>query len=152
MATHKTFFGKLFGWVGDIFHNGADKLWSELTPEEQAALKQGSGIVAIINAHLKDVPTVIEDAIKTEFPEIDFTTLETEIVTIAKDLNLTLPTLDFTGAITAIQAYLSSKVGTKWEWASSALAELITVALSPTTLFQKVSVLMEYVYNTFFKK
>lgn len=148
---HKTFFGKLFGWIGDIFTDSADKLWDELTPEEQNNIKHGSGIVAIINNHLSDVPEAITKAIQDEFPDLNIVSLETALVTICNDLNISGIT-DIDGAIAAIQKWLSDKVGTKWEWASSALAELITVGLGPGSVFQKITILIEYAYQKFIKK
>ena len=154
MATeHKTFFGKIFGWVGDIFHQSAEKLWNDLTPEEQASLKNGSGVINVINKHLSDTPETIKEAITQEFPGLDPTAVETSLLDICKHLNITPPTVDLNGAIESIKTYLSSKSGRVWEWASSALAELLSAIFAPnTTAFAKISTLVEYAYRTFIKK
>lgn len=153
MSNHKTVFGKLFGWIGDIFHTSVSKLWDSLTPEEQASLKNGSGIINVINLHLSEVPEVVKAAIITEFPTIDISALETTLLSLCGTLNITPPSLDLTGAIAAIQTYLNSKTGTTWQWASSALSELLSVAFAPgQTIFAKISTLIEYTYQTFIKK
>jgi hypothetical protein len=136
---------------GTIFHNSAEKLWNDLTPEEQETLKQGPGIVAIINTHLKDEPSIVKDLITKQYSSIGASVLEIELMAICKDLNLPMP-IDFDSAIATLQNYLGSKIGTKWKWASSSLAELLTVALSPGTIFEKVSVLIVYAYNKYIKK
>lgn len=150
---HKTFFGKLFGWIGDIFHDAAEKLWNDLTPEEQASLKHGSGVVQIINTHLQEVPEVVVAAIQAQYPDLDIAQLEQALLNVCKALGIKAPSVNIHGAITAIQMWLQDKTDNKvWEWASSALAELITVAINPGTIFQKVSVLIEWVYEKFIKK
>jgi hypothetical protein len=153
MSTHKTFFGKLLGWVGDIFHNAMQKLWDSLSASEQASFKHGSGVIAIINKHITEVPEVIVAEIETEFPDLDLSALEQSLLNVCTTLGITPPTIDIKGAIAAIQAWLGSKTGKIWEWASSAAAELVTVALMPNeTFFEKVSLLIQWVYDTFIKK
>lgn len=152
MSEHKTVFGKIFGWIGDIFHNSAEKLWDGLSSEEQAGIKNGSGIIAIINKHIGDAPEVIVDAIKAEFPDVDFAVLTTGLLTICETLNIELPSVDINGAIEGLKTYLASKEGTIWEWASSSLAQLLSVIFTPNqTVFAKISMLVEFAYQTFIK-
>lgn len=154
MNKHHTFFGHLLGWIGDIFENAAKRLWDNLTPEEQASLKHGSGIVSVINSHLQEAPEAIALAIETEFPDLDLKALETPLLNACAALGVAPPTLDVNGAISAIQIWLASKQDNKiWSWASSAVSELITVALMPnSTFFEKVSIIIQWVYDTFIKK
>lgn len=150
---HKTFFGKLFGWVGDLFHNAAQKLWEELTPEEQSNFIHGSGVVKIINDNIHEVPQVVVSIIKTQYPDLNLSQLEQSLLSICKVLGISVPVINIEEAIGAIQLWLASKADNKvWQWASSALAELITVTLmKDQTVFQKVSMLIQWVYDEFVK-
>lgn len=153
MSTHKTFFGKLIAGVFSIFKSSAVKLWEDLTPEEQENLKHGSGVVNIINTHIDEAPEIIQQEIIAAFPDLDIVQLETELIKVCGYLGLTISGQTITDAITALKAYLNSKTGTIWQWASSGLAELISVALSKdTTIFAKISMLVEYVYRTYIQK
>lgn len=154
MAHHKTFFGKLFGWIGDIFENAAKRLWDNLTSEEQASLKHGSGVISIINQHLTDTQEAIKTAIEETFPDLQLAKLEQALLAVCLTFGIKPPTLDINGTIEGLQQWLSEKENDKvWRWASSAAAELLAVTLTPnTTVFEKVSVLIQWVYDTFIKK
>lgn len=149
---HKTFFGKLFGWIGDIFENAAKKLWDNLSDEEKQNLIHGSGIIDIINRHLEDVPKVITDAIQTEFPDVDLKLLEDSLLSICTELGIKLPEVNLDNTIIAIQGWLKDKEGEVWKWASQSIAELLSVLLNKDSVFEKIGMLIQYVYDTFIKK
>lgn len=154
---HKTFFGKLFGFIGDalfsIFHSAYEKLWKELTPEEQANVVHGSGVVAVINEHLQDAPGVIVTSAQEKFPDLNLQAVEQWLLSACATLGITPPTIDIHGAITAIQKWLVDKgTGKFWEQASQSLVEIIVLIATPSqTIFQKLSVLIEWAYQTFVK-
>ena len=50
MSKHKTFFGKLFGWIGDIFHDADKNLL-------QAAVKITEIVKSALNSHVADFAT-----------------------------------------------------------------------------------------------
>lgn len=59
--THKTFFGKLFGWVGDLLHN-ANKDYLQAAVDVTNAVKNfvNSGVATVLTAI---IPTTIDDTI-----------------------------------------------------------------------------------------
>src|SRR6478609_1811229 len=125
MSEHKTFFGKIFGWIGDIFTKAAKEIWNSLSTEEQEALKSGSGIINVINEHLDETPAVIKENILKEFPNVDLKSL----FDLAKELNLPLAGNEIEDAIAAAQVWLKSKEGTKWENAASVAAQTLALIL-----------------------
>lgn len=138
-------------WIGLLFASAARKLWNSLTPEEQQNLKYGSGVIDVINKYLDETPMIIETAIKNKYPDFDLQKLIT-LVNLA-GLNTDNVAMTVQDAITKLKTYLLTKQDKVWQWASSALAELLTVALNPSlTVFEKVSTLIQYVYSKFIKK
>lgn len=70
MSKHKTFFGKIFGWIGDLFHNANKDLLQaaiDITNTIKAALN--SGIVDFITGL---IPGTLDDsivaALRTQLP------------------------------------------------------------------------------------
>jgi len=156
----KTFFGRLLQHIGDffgaIFHSvmaGAAKTFDNLSPEIKAALLHGSGIIDIINSMLSNTPDEIRAAIKTTFPDVDEAALETGLFAIAHGFNLLPAENNLNDCIAKLQAYLSAQQGNTWSAISNGAAQLLAVILAPAgTKFGAIASLMEYVYQTFFKK
>lgn len=152
----KTFFGRLLAAIGGIFKHvfeGARKTFDQLTPEQQAALKHGSGVVALINSELNNTPAEVRAAILEQFPDLDIATLETGLFQVATSFNLAPKEHNLEDIIAALQAYLSTLHGSIWEGITQGVASVLAVILAPAgTKFAAVGQLMEYVYQTFFKK
>lgn len=151
MSDHHTFFGKLIAGVFSIFKSSAQKIWDGLSDEEKASVKNGSGIIAVINAHISEAPEIIKDEVIAAYPnEPD---IEAKLLALCAAFGITPPTLDLTSAIASIQTFLATKDGTLWQWASSALAQALSVIFTPDlTVFAKITTVMEYAYQTFIKK
>lgn len=156
MVQHHTFFGKLFGWIGDIFSHvfeGAKKTYESLTPEQQAALLHGSGIIDILNTEVGKTPAEIRALIIQRFPDLDEAKLEAGLIATAHAFNLAVDINSIEDVIAQLQAYLSSLHGNIWESISHGVAGLLAVLFSPSdTKFAAIGSLVEYVYQTFFKK
>ena len=60
MSDHKGLFQKILDVFLNIFTSAAKELWNSLTHEEQGALKQGSGVMKIINDHIDESPEEIK--------------------------------------------------------------------------------------------
>lgn len=152
----KTFFGKILAAIGGIFvglFKSAKKTFEQLTPEQQEALKNGSGIIALINTELGKTPAEVRASIKEQFPNLDEATLETSLFQIAHAFNLTPKVGNLEDCIYLLQTYLSLQKGNTWDGITHAAASLLAIFLAPAgTKFAAVSSLIEYVYQHFFKK
>lgn len=67
MSTHKTFFGKLFGWIGDLFHN-ADKDLLQVAVDVTNKVKDfvNSSAAAVLTSV---IPTTIDDTLLSVLKE-----------------------------------------------------------------------------------
>jgi hypothetical protein len=152
----KTFFGRLIALIGSIFAHvlkGAEKTFNELTPEQQAALKHGSGVTALISQEAGKLPAEVHADILKTFPDLDEASLETGLFTVAHAFNLAPKANDLDDCIALLQAYLSTLTGSVWEAITQGVAGVLSVIFSPTgTRFAAVGQLLEYVYETFFQK
>lgn len=151
-----TFFGKILAIFGNIFSHvfkGAKKTYDKLSPEEQAALLHGSGVISIINTEIGKTPTEIRDAILVAYPDLDETKLENGLFTIAHAFNLAPQENNIEDIIAKLQTYLSSLKGNIWEGISHDLAGLLTIIFAPVgSKFGALISLIEYVYHRYIKK
>lgn len=160
MAKNKTFFGRLIasvvGFFGSIFKHvmeGAEKTFDELPKETQDALLHGSGVMDFINSQVDGLPEDIEAAILEKFPDLDMNSLKTGLLAVAKGFKLDVNENSIHDIITKIQAYLKSLEGNVWDAIVNGAANIIAIFLAPAgTKFGAIASLMEYVYQTFFKK
>jgi hypothetical protein len=156
----KTFFGKLIstviGFFGSIFKHvmeGAEKTYNELPEETQQALLHGSGVMDFINSQVGAIPADIEAAILEKFPDLNITSLTTGLLAVAKGFNLNVDENSLSDIITKIQAYLKSLEGNVWDAIVQGAANIVAIFLAPAgTKFGAIASLMEYVYQTFFRK
>lgn len=149
---------KLLSIIGDFFTSlfgGAKKTWKKLSPEVQAALLNGSGIIEIINTNVDEAPDFVIELIQKAFPNLDIEKLKDGLhqaalgLTVAESIN----NADLQTTIENLQAYLKGLQGTTWAKISQALALGIAAALAPpTTKFAAISSLIEFVYHSFIKK
>lgn len=159
MAT-KTFFGRLLADIAEFFEglfthvlSGAKKDFKDLPQEVKDALIHGSGIMDLIRRMTDNTPAEIRAAIQEEFPDLDIAKLEEGLFRIAHAFNLAPKVNDLDDCIKLLQTYLSTLQGEVWDVIMHTAASILGIILAPPG--QKVGglvSLMEYVYQTFFKK
>jgi len=158
MSENKTWLGRILAKIGDIFEgifNAAAKTYNNQSPEVQAALKDGSEILNIINNNVKEAPEFVIELIQKAFPNLDRETLLEGLKQVSKGINQTdailADTLEET--ILNLQKYLESLEGTFWAGVSELSAKLLAVFFAPSgTKWVVISSLMEYVYQKIVKK
>lgn len=147
MSEHKTFFGKVLSIFTDIFSSAAKKLWESLSESDQSALKNGSGVLKVINDNIDKAPEEIKQIIEEKYPEVP---LET-IAELAAHFNLIVGD-KVEDAIAALQEWLKSKEGTVWENAMNIAAQTLSFFLSGKEGRPGIfAALMEKVYRWFIK-
>jgi hypothetical protein len=160
MSKDKTFFGKLIasviGFFGSIFKHvmeGAEKTFNELPKETQDALLHGSGVMEFINTQVDALPEDVEAAILEKFPDLNMDSLKAGLLAVAKGFKLDVDENSLHDIVSKIQAYLKSLEGNVWNAIVNGAANIVAVFLAPAgTKFGAIASLMEYVYQTFFKK
>lgn len=160
MSKDKTFFGKLIASVisffGSIFKHvmeGAEKTFNELPKETQDALLHGSGVMEFINTQVDALPEDVEAAILEKFPDLNIDSLKAGLLAVAKGFKLDVDENSLHDIVSKIQAYLKSLEGNVWNAIVNGAANIVAVFLAPAgTKFGAIASLMEYVYQTFFKK
>lgn len=138
-----------FTWLEDLF-NSAEKAWHKLEPEVQAALIHGSGVIKVINENLTATPDAVFTIIEKVFPDLTKENLQAGLTKISAGLAIAegVDNPDLLTLIKNLQTYLSGLKGKFWEGASSTLAQLLTIALTPNeTPFAKVVQFIEYVFR-----
>lgn len=154
------FLFKLISSIGLFFtglFNEAKKVWKKLSPELQAVMLQGSGIVNTINTYIDATPQVLLDAIKADFPALDAEKLKGSLAVVGKDLGIAQETNsdDILVVLANIQKLLLDKKtndGTGWAKASHTAYLAIAAFLAPggTKIAMFIS-LAEYVYHDLIK-
>lgn len=160
MAKNKSFFGRLIASVvsffGSIFKHvmeGAEKTFDELPQETQDALIHGSGVMDFINSQVGELPENIEAAILEKFPDLNIDSLKSGLLAVAKGFKLNVDENSLADIIAKIQGYLKSLEGNVWNAIVQGAANIVAVFLAPAgTKFGAIASLMEYVYQTFFRK
>jgi hypothetical protein len=139
----------LFSWIGDLF-NAAEKAWHKLEPEVQAALLHGSGVINVINQNLQATPQAVFDLIDKKFPDLTKENLTAGLAKVAAAFGIAEQTAnpDLLTTIEGIQKYLSTLKGNIWQGISSAMAQILSIAIAPNeTPFEKIVQLIEWVYK-----
>jgi hypothetical protein len=132
----------------DGLFSKAEAAWNKLAPAVQGALKNGSGILAVINADLTGPAEPIIAAIEAKFgvQPADVTNVLQKIAAafnIAEADSTDLPTL-----IGAVQKYLSG-LGGVWSFISGCGAEIAADVLNGDVNPLTIGIdLMRYVYVT----
>ena len=156
----KTFFGRLianvWGALGSIFQHvmtGAEKTFNELPQETKDALIHGSGVLDFINKEIGKLPEEIEAGLLTTFPDLNVESLKAGLFAICKALNIQVDENSLPDMIAKLQAHITSLQGNTWDAIMNGAANILAIFLAPAnTKFAAVASLMEYVYQTFFKK
>lgn len=145
-------FTKIWNDLLGVF-NEAKKLWNEFTTEEQAAVTDASGIIAIVNANLDKTPQVVFQLIQLKYPAVTEASLHTVLTTAATSLNIPEQIIspDFYTTLQNLQTYLSKFSGAAWESEVAQWVGIIATIFSPETLLQKIVGVLEYVYQRLVK-
>lgn len=153
----KTFLSKLFAfkflWLTDLF-TAMEKGWNHLTDEEKLISSKASGWIAIINANLTQVPDVVYKLIQAKFPDVTPETVAAELQKAGVILGIAdkEASLSFTDAIAAFQTWLGKQTGKAWETISiAAVHALLTVMLPTTTPLEKISTILQFIYDEIVK-
>lgn len=146
-------FLKFFGKIFSALFNSAKRAFKKLTPEQQAALQHGAGIIDLINKMIKASPTAVRKEIAKKFPDLDAEKLEAGLFEIAHAFNLAAAHSSLDDVIIALQRHLGGLQGKRWAQASNFAANVFAIFLSPKeTKVAAIVTLMEWVYQHFFKK
>lgn len=144
--------GKALAHAWHSLFNAAKAAYEKLSPEEQQALQNGSGLLAIINQATVNTGAEIREAIQKRFPNMDAATLEDAAFKLAKTFNITSAN-NVDEALEQIKAYLSSLSGKAWAEASHIGSVAISILFAPNNTKVGIIVsLIEWVYQTFFHK
>ncbi len=130
----------------------AKREYDSLPQSEKDALQQGSGIFDIINTEVDKTPAEIRALIIAKYPNLDEAKMEAGLFEVAHTFNLLVEDNNFDDLITKLKAFLATQEGSKWEGVIQSMANILTIVFSPTTVFAKIGMLMEYVYRKFIKK
>lgn len=155
---NKTGLGRLIAKIGQFFEglfNAAAKTYNDQSPEVQAALKDGSEILAIINKNVTESPEFVIDLIQKAFPSLNREKLLDGLKAVAKGINETDAILadNLEDTIKNLQKHLESLDGTFWAGVSELSAKLLAVFFAPKgTKWVVISSLMEFVYQKIVKK
>ncbi len=157
-TTKKTFLQKVGLFFLGIW-NAAKAAFKGLTPEQQEALKQASGITSIIQSMIKQgaVGSTIRAKILERFPQLDLVKLNDALVAVAQAFNIKViksdvieDVIDF--IIGEVGKHLNLFTGGLWASQMHNTAGLIAVMLSPAeTKFAKFAMVLEYVYQHYIK-
>lgn len=152
-----TFFQKLFNfkfhWVTDLF-NAMQHAWNHLAEEEKAISLKASGIIAIINQNLDKAPDVVFQLIQAKFPDVTPESVHTLLSKAADFIKIGdgVAALSLEDAIKAFQNHLGSVTGNDWIAVSQkAVGALLTVLLPGTTPLNKITTILEFIYEHFVK-
>lgn len=146
-------FSKFFSWVGSLF-NSMKKVWNKLSDFEKQISVKASGIIAIINANINESPQVLFLLIQTKFPEVTKDKLQSYLTKASGVLGIADSTanLSFEDAVKAFQTYLGKQSGNKWVAVTQGAVGALLSVLSPdATPINKITVILEYVYQNFVK-
>lgn len=140
--------GHFFVGLFDSLH----KAYLNLSPEEQSALQQGTGLVNFINTMLDKTPADIRAAIKVAYPNLDEASLESALFQAANSFGINAGS-NLDEAIAGIQKHLASLNGSAWEIASHAIASALAILFAPgTAKIPVILSLVEWAYQFFHKK
>lgn len=133
--------------VESIF-NKAEAAYNKLSPEIQASLKNGSGILAVINADLTGPAAPIVATIEAKFG-VNPTDVTNVLQKIAVAFNIAVAdSTDLPTLIAALQKYLAG-LGGVWSFISGCAAEIGADVLNGDTNPLTIGIdLMRYVYVT----
>lgn len=137
--------------------NAAARTWAKVSPEFQEALKQGSGVLAIINSNTSVTSNILIDLILKAYPELTRETLFAGLKGVEKGLNIAdrIAEDNLEATLQNLQTFLAEvKIENSSFWAGTASfgAKLLALAFAPkNTKWATLEALMEFVYHQFIK-
>lgn len=147
MSDKPSFFKRILDAFLNIFDSAAKKLWESLSPEQQGALKAGSGVMKIINDNIGESPEVIIGIIREKYPKVNIDS----ILELANQFNLQVED-KIEDAIIKIQEWLSTKEGSNWDNAMNIAAQTLSFFFSDKEARPGIiAALAEKVYRWFIK-
>lgn len=152
----KSFLKKIGNFFKRLF-DAAERAWTGLTPEIQKALKQGSGVLSVINNHVDKAPPDVIWLIQKLYPELGKATLLAGLAGVANGLNIASDNVtdDLEKTVGRLQLYLSEKKlenAAFWAGITSLAAKILAFAFAPAgTRWAVFESLMEFVYQRFIK-
>lgn len=152
------FLDNLLKSIGHFFaglFNAAQKVWNKLSPELQAAMSQGSGIVAILNDNIGKPGSELLALIKAAYPALNEEQLKAgldhAISYLAIGQDAVDPDLGTT--LENIAKHLDAAQGTHWAQASHDIYLILAKIFAPEgSKFSVFVQLAEFVYHNFIKK
>ncbi len=149
------FLSKFLKKIGLFFKglfNAAKKAYENLPEEQQQALLQGSGVIALINDMYDDAPDLIISAIREKFPNLPLDTVMAGINEALKGFGIDAGQT-LVGAIEKLKEKLHIGEGKTWAATSEMAAKFFAIVVAPKDMkYARIAALMEYVYQTFIKK
>ena len=152
-----SFFSKLFAFkfkgVTDLF-NAMSHCWKHLSDLEQAISLKASGIIAIINANVGMVPEDVFKLIQAKFPDVTEQWIHDTLNKAADFLKIGdgAAALSFQDAIKVFQQHLTTVTGNTWiAKTQHAVGAILTVLLPDTSPLNKITTILEYIYENFVK-
>lgn len=126
------------------------KLYKDLPEDQRQALVSGSEMMAFLNTVLDKAPSEVIEGLIKQFPKLTDVQISTSIEAICKLVRL--PFTDLKGGITELQGYISGLPDkASWSKFMNLGASVITTMLNPGTPQQKITLLLEFVYQQFVK-
>ena len=133
--------------------NSMEAYYKKLATDLQEVIKKASGIIAIVNSNLQATPDIVFTIIQAKYPDVTKEQLTGYLNTINGAINTvsSIAVPDFDTALKNLQAFLSKFQGNAWVSVTQNAVGLLISLLAPSTPVQKLTIVLEYVYNNFIK-
>lgn len=143
----------IFSFLGQLFtsiFSATRRAWNHLPPAIQEQIKNGSGIINILQQYIGQDPKLTIATLQANL-NVNLDLLYSSLSVLANYWKLTVPaTLE--ELIIVIQSYLKSLQDSEWDRVLSTGAQVIADVLTgSSTPFGIISTVIEFVYNEFFK-
>lgn len=154
IANKESLIERFGDWFEGLFHH-AETIYESLTDEEKKAGVWASGVIALVNANLDAVPSVIVTLIQQKFPDISIDVIHgflDDVRNKVDNLNSEIP-LTLEDAIAWAQKYLAQHVGDHSTWAivTTGVVNLLATLFSPGTAVEKFISAGVYIYHLIVK-
>lgn len=154
IANKESFIQRFGDWIEGLFHV-AENDFAKLDDEAKKAAVWGSGIIAVINANLSSVPSVVISIIQAKFPEVHLDILQGFLNQLQQKFDaVAATTVTLEDAVKWAQEWLSTHKASNdnaWAAISSAAANVLSILFSPETAVEKFISIGVYVYHMIVK-
>lgn len=143
----------IFSFLGQLFtsiFSATRKAWNHLPSQIQDQIKNGSGIINILQQYIGQDPKLTIATLQANL-NVNLELLYSSLSVLASYWKLTVPaTLE--DLVVVIQGYLKNLQDSEWDRVLSTGAQVIADVLTgSTTPFGIISTVIEFVYNEFFR-